>query len=615
MKKIYAAAVAALLISAGTWSIYNAWLSLPAVRDFPNPSLTSWRPLGPRTPAYANYEVIPESVSWFTMHGDLQQSDEMWIAAVPSFELDWVAEPEMFIPEGPTFDNEGRLFFSPLNPREDVSLVALNAKTGERLWTLPGGGNGGGAPLVLNNPDAESQKIIYHATYDEFWAVKPNGDVLWQHKTGLPLAESDATGFKPTHQWGVSYVPHADAVIGVTMNAYIFAHDRQTGKPLAPVFRLPGQPTKGIDISNKFPDFIMESARSTSEDAFGAEHFDRVLQIIFGGTAQVSNAYAVDPHSSRIYIAATAPDGSDGNVDGYSDNGAIYALELRLTDRGYRFDVTHTYLFRGGSGSTPALSQDGNRLMVSDELGNVIALNAKTLTEDWRLNEGDQLVASIAVSSDNHELYAVTKKDVFKLIDKGDRGDLAWAAKLDAYPDANNFNALTPTIVANGLLISQGAGISLGKSHLMSKVGIGMLDRETGQLRYFAEGREDSISVTSVGPDGEIYTAGSPIRRMAAKSLFGDRIPDIIGGISRYKNVNPQLLAKEAMCAAAHRAKNAVDYEHSHPRSAASDIKQVRVLLAQALRNSDQNNKEIMALLSSDISLPTVAKTLLPLCL
>ncbi|MGJ8687115.1 MAG: PQQ-binding-like beta-propeller repeat protein [Spongiibacteraceae bacterium] len=617
MSKAHYAALLLLVLVAAAWLNFNAWLRPPIAREFAAPELSAWRPEGPRTPSYADYSVIPRPAGWHTMHGDIQESDEMWIAAAPSFELDWVAEPDMFIPEGPTFDNEGRLYFSPLNPREDVSLVVLDAKTGQRLWSLPGAGSGGGAPLILNDPARPGEQMLYHATYEKFWAATTDGEILWQRATGLREPQTLKGELHPAHQWGVNYLPQADAVIGVTMDAYIFAHDRVTGKPLSSPFRLPGSPTKTVETG--LPELAIEWGNAASREAFGERvdgisHFEGVLQIIYGGRAQISNAYAVDPHSDRIYIAATAPDSSDGSADGVSANGAIYALELRKTAIGYSFVVAQRYDFVGGSGSTPAVSQDGKRLMVSDELGNVIALNAHTLEEDWRLNVGDQLAASIAIASDNNELYAVTRTDIFKLVDNDDSGELVWTAELDAYPDAVNFNALTPTIVANGVLISQGAGVKVGKGQLMSKVGVGLLDRATGKLRYFAEGREDSISVMSIGPDGDAYTAGSPIRRMAAKGLYGDRIPKIIGGISRYKNTNPRLLAREAMCAAAYRAANSAKYETSHPDSAATDREQIGVLLKQALKNGSSHSDVIAPLLDSDLVLATAAATLLPLC-
>ena len=73
------------------------------------------------------------------------------------------------------------------------------------------------------------------------------------------------------------------------------------------------------------------------------------------------------------------------------------------------------------------MSNDGQRLYITDENGNVMALD-RDLQEIWRINVGEQVAASVAVSADNHELYVVTARDVFKLWDKGDHGEHAWTS-------------------------------------------------------------------------------------------------------------------------------------------------------------------------------------------
>ncbi len=116
----------------------------------------------------------------------------------------------------------------------------------------------------------------------------------------------------------------------------------------------------------------------------------------------------------------------------------------------------------------------------------------------------------------------------------------------------------------------------------MLKVGVGLLDRDTGELRAFTLGREESIAVTSVAADGGIYTASSPVRRVSGKALYPDITEDIIGGISRYKPVRNDLLVQEASCAAGVRATNAATIADSAPASATEDIRQIQVLIDQS---------------------------------
>jgi len=195
-------------------------------------------------------------------------------------------------------------------------------------------------------------------------------------------------------------------------------------------------------------------------------------------------------------------------------------------------------------------SLDGKRLYITDENGNVMALD-RDLQEIWRINVGDQVAASVAVSADNHELYVVTARDVFKLWDKGDHGELAWKAQLDVFPDHVNVNALTPTITANGIAVSIGASRELGENSLLMAAGFGLLDRDSGTVRGFVQGVEEGIAVTVVAADGGFTIAHSPVRRLGSKAIFGDSISPIIGGIARYKPSNYARLAREASCAAA----------------------------------------------------------------
>ena len=60
-------------------------------------------------------------------------------------------------------------------------------------------------------------------------------------------------------------------------------------------------------------------------------------------------------------------------------------------------------------------------------------------------------------------------------------------------------NALTATVTANGVVVMIGGGKKLLGKTLMLHMGMGLLDRKTGKLRYFAQGREDPLAMSIVG--------------------------------------------------------------------------------------------------------------------
>ena len=537
-----------------------------------------------------DYEVIPEPDAFRTMHVGPNNSDNVWVVTAPELELAWVEETSFYVPEGPTYDNLGNLYFSPLFPQEDVSLVSLDASTGVRNWAIEGNGSnaGSGAILVLNDPDRVGEQIIYHVTYTEAMALRPDQTILWRTPTGLALPPVVPGERSTTHSFGFNYHPQTDSLVAVMMGGEILAFDRATGD-LRASGQVPGSPA--VSEPTSLPQFVIDASDALTDEVFGTtpgglSFFSVIIDVIFGGGSVVTNYFAIDPNEGAIYVAATDEDEADGTRDGLSERGALYAFEL-MDDGGgsLQFSLRSSLTFVGGTGSTPTVSEDGARVYVSDNVGNVLALD-RDLNERWSYNLGAPAAASIAVSPDNAEIYAVTRTDVFKLIDEGDTGSLGWIATLDAFRDDPDieieFQALTPTITANGVAITVGGGLPVQDREVMLKVGVGLLDRVTGQLRSFALGREESIAVTSVRPDGGICTANSPVRRAGGRALNPDLAEPIVGGISCYAPVRNDRLARDATCAAGVRARNAATIAESSTASAEADILQIRVLIVQA---------------------------------
>lgn len=562
-------------------------------RIFGPPAKTEWKPVGARDVGRHNYDIIPEPTTWHAIHVDVANSDSVWGVAAPMFELDWVAEPAYFVGNGPLFDNQGNLYFSPqFYHGERVVMVSLDGQTGERRWSIPADEIQASSPaFILNDPDNRGEQIIYIVGYDRVMALRPDGSTIWHKPTGLTFSAEDADKKDKTKFHSLNYHPATDSLVSITKAGGLFAFSRKTGELIAAIGQIPGAPAisgKGTNI----PKFVLNRVDPLMDKAFGKTDeglslFSSAVNYIYGGGGIVTNFFSIDPDSSRIYMAATAPDAEDGTEDGRSELGAIYALDL-VDDGsgGLEFQILNRKTFQGGTGSTPALSADGQRLYVSDNEGHVIALDSE-LDEVWRVNVGEPLVGSITVATDNNELYAVTANDVIQLIDTGDQGKRGWTAELTGFDGYANVdvqsNALTATATANGVVVMIGGGKSILGRTLMLHMGMGLLDRATGKLRYFAEGREDSLAMSVVAADGSIYVAHSPLRRAVGKAMYPDLTPDVIGGIARFKPIRLDLLARDAICAAEARGANASTLDHATETAAINtDIRQIKVLLAQA---------------------------------
>jgi outer membrane protein assembly factor BamB len=592
--------VALLLIAIVAFAVYKIFIDEGRPHNpkvFGPPEKTQWKPVGPRAAGQHSYDVIPEPDTFNAIHVNVANSDSVWVAAAPMFELDWVAEPAYFVGNGPLVDNEGNLYFSPqFYHGERVVLVSLDGKTGERRWAIPADNDiqASSPAFILNDPENPGSQIIYIVGFNRVMALRPDGSTIWSKATGLSLPPSEP-GKKPNVKFhSLNYHPATDSLVTITKDGQIFAFSRKSGELIAPIGQVPGAPAisgKGT----KIPQFVLNKVDPLMDEAFGKTDeglslFSSAVNYIYGGGGVVTNFFSIDPNSSRIYMAASAEDAEDGTEDGRSELGAIYALDLvRNVDDGnggLEFQILNRKTFQGGTGSTPALSADGHRLYVSDNEGNVIALDSE-LDEVWRVDVGEPLVGSITVSPDNHELYAVTASDVIQMIDNGDHGSRAWTAQLTGFDGYANVdvqsNALTATATANGVVIMIGGGKTLLGRTLMLHMGMGLLDRETGKLRYFAEGREDSLAMSVVASDGSIYVAHSPLRRAVGKALYPDLTPDITGGIARFKPIRLDLLARDAICAAGARGANASTLNQTTGLAAINtDVRQIKVLLKQA---------------------------------
>ncbi|MCA9774920.1 MAG: hypothetical protein KC466_21045, partial [Myxococcales bacterium] len=360
-----------------------------------------------------------------------------------------------------------------------------------------------------------------------------------------------------------------------------------------PPFSLPGERSVARGIVDDLPPGLVAAIEGRVLDELGpllgglppGEGLADLIRVLLGDDTEVANFFAVDPASGRLWVAATAPDAEDGTVDGVSELGALYGLDLVASGSGFAITEVCHRSFPGGSASTPALRADGARIYVGDNDGRLIAINPDC-SDAWTLDVGAQIIGSVGVASDNGELYVATARDVVQVIDLGAGAVEGWRAGLwamyESGPILANTNVNLYSIAANGVGFQGGVGLQVAGFTLPVSTGVGLLDRETGAVRYFTPGFEETVAAMSTGPDGAMYIGHSPVRRAIARALAPEVVPPLVGGVGKYAPRRQDLLVRDAACAGADRAANAASVVAICPDSAHADVDQINGLIAQA---------------------------------
>jgi outer membrane protein assembly factor BamB len=554
-------------------------------RTLPVPPPTAWAPNGCRSVPFT-HPVLPDRNAFRRTHGDLDSSDEVALAYPPVFAREWIAEPQLYQVTTPSFDAAGNLYMTPFRSYERILLLSLDGRTGERRFVLPvedGDRVGGVVPMVLNDPD-DGGEVIYVNAYDRIVAVRSDGTPVWSAPTGLgPSQSATQVGL------GIAWVPNADAVVGLMRDGFVVLLDRRSGAPLldAP-YQLPGEktPPTVLDI----PAAVLASTQTLLEplvDFSGTNGLVDMMNVLLGGSSEVANSLSVDGRTNRLWIAATAPDVEDGTIDGVSELGALYRIDVVRRGGAWALEAACHRNFTGGSASTPTLGANGTRIYLGDNVGALLSIDAETCDERWSVPLGAQVFGSVAGASDGREIYAATATGIFQVFDDDDRGRRGWSATNDVYdvPDTlsgyGEMNLLLTGAGANGLLTQVGVGLDTGGRSLPVRTGILHLDRATGRPRGFADGLEESLGAMSTGADGALYLPHAPLRRAFAAAL-GLTSQPLVGGVSKWSSTRDDLLARDAACAAAERAANARRETVRCADAARADAAQVDALRAQA---------------------------------
>ncbi len=572
--------------------------------------LTAWSPKGVRlaSDVEQNHPVLPEGDHFITIHGGVRSTDEVNIVFAPVFEQTWNAESNAMVTESPVFGADGSSYFIPASPTDNGQNMLIKlAPNGERHFavtrdlvgdeviTYPSGETRifkatygqGASPIVLNNPEI-GKEAVYGATYFKAYAADEDGNILWTvsinpesilqalaYDSDEPLRETLA---KPHRIFGITYHPAVDAILIADISGDVTALDRKTGKRLGGIL-MPGSPAAGGDNVKGSPDSgfsadqakkIQDTITSVITDLFAqdgieldaSEGTQAAFKAVLGGGAVIGNQISVDPNTNSLWVASTDTDQADGTIDGVSELGALYRIDLtRSVNEGVdavSFNFACSESFGGGTTSTPAVSADGLRVYTTDNFGSAIAID-RDCNRSWTLDVGEAAVASLAVSSEvGAEIYYPTLTTIYKIQENTARtsATIEWSADLNSsfiggrllnvaniilpalknalekisgivIPDraislgAQNLDLAS--IGQNGIMIHSGYGLSInlnGTSILLPiALNNGLYDRKSGKFINGTNVLEENIGAMYTAPDGTIIMGSSPARRALVRFL------------------------------------------------------------------------------------------------
>jgi len=260
---------------------------------------------------------------------------------------------------------------------------------------------------IINAPVVARGGDIYVGDRNQLWAFRPGGAVKWV----VDLAPHGV-------DWGFMTVVISPQgyVGGISTDGKVLFFRPEDGRLALPALDLPGG--DGPPAEDTPPGSLWQDLMDPAIQPF-------MFNLIQGWEMEVANTPAVHPRSGRIYITAAGIE---------PGTGLLFGIDVHDD----RLEIAFQAPMGGGSGTSPAVSHDGERVYALDEVGHMIAIDAHTGEKLWETSEAGGGSASPSVGPDG-TIYTAFQDHLLAFRPDG---TLAWRYEYNALC-ADHIPALT----------------------------------------------------------------------------------------------------------------------------------------------------------------------------
>lgn len=309
---------------------------------------------------------------WSTLHQDSGNRRYVDVEIVPADYRIWQALAGATVLTAPTTSPDGSQIYVTTGMTKGHSNLHAFSIDGQLLWQSDpwqSADEGVDPCAFLSSPIVDEAGDLFVSDCNQLFTFSPDGAVKW--KIALPAIQPGdwmAAGTHSVNAFTTAVFTRDGHLLGVTNFGDVVVVDRTTGAVVNQGYRLPG--------------VLPPYAKTVSmPDSVFANHFmdpdfrEWAWQLIFGGSMRSANTPAVS-QSGRVYVVGSSVE------KGF---GSLYALDLSSSDTGVLVEELFVTDIGLGSGSSPALSPEEDRVYVSDEEGWLYSIDAVSGAIVWRV--------------------------------------------------------------------------------------------------------------------------------------------------------------------------------------------------------------------------------------